>query len=660
MVTYLEKTDGNAEFHEIIDFLIRSSIYYALTVSPVVSTMFVEQFWMTAKSKTINNVRYITAIVAGKPVSISEASIRRYEGDLNTLTFNKGLFSPQWKFLFHTIIHCLSSKSTSWDQIPTNIATAVICLATNQVYNFSKLIFDGMMRHLDSKKKFVMYPRFILVFLTNQLKNVPVPLDHFPINALTTKVFSFMVKKGKKISRNVTPLFPSMLAQPTEDEGTVSERPSETQPTPSITYPSEDQSEPQPDPFLRPFSSNPIPDSILEGLVGIIEIKQLKKKARPVINHHKAWIKSLSMRKRLARKKKMESISKQGRKTFKSVPTVHKDPSFDDLDDAMDYMETEDAHDEGTVKKQNTDKPNKGIAEPNEGTAEPKDGNSDESAAPITFFRDDETIAQFLVTMSQNKTKQKGVEIKEIKDTDRSRTTIERSILTLKPLPKIDPKDKGKKVLEEKAESEAESKGVNEAEKKFKMLANDEEIAKKKQASYKKSAEKPNDDILEVCRWIQIPDEYLLKFHNVADAKSLWAAIKSRFGGNEESKKMQKNVLKHQFENFTTASNESLDKAYVVPAGKVIIIVSTGRLSLVPTGRILSPGEDIHAYQSSSRLDVTVKFIFQSSRYVVPTGRVVVLTDRYVVPAGKVIIIVSTGRLSLVPTGRILSPGRVK
>ncbi|GJU56610.1 putative ribonuclease H-like domain-containing protein [Tanacetum coccineum] len=59
-----------------------------------------------------------------------------------------------------------------------------------------------------------------------------------------------------------------------------------------------------------------------------------------------------------------------------------------------------------------------------------------------------------------------------------------------------------------------------------------------------------------------IPDKYLLKFHYVPDAKSLWAAIKSRFGGNEESKKMQKNVLKHQFENFTTASNESLDKAY--------------------------------------------------------------------------------------------------
>ncbi|GKD23635.1 hypothetical protein Tco_1225338, partial [Tanacetum coccineum] len=41
----------------------------------------------------------------------------------------------------------------------------------------------------------------------------------------------------------------------------------------------------------------------------------------------------------------------------------------------------------------------------------------------------------------------------------------------------------------------------------------------------------------------------------------------------------------------------------------------------------------------------------------VPTGREIVPTGRYAVPAGKVIIIVSLGRLSLVPTGRVLSPG---
>ncbi|GJW70984.1 hypothetical protein Tco_0127901 [Tanacetum coccineum] len=278
MVAYLEKTDGNIEFHEIISFLTRSSIHYALTVSPVVSTTFVKQFWMSAKSKIINNVRYITAKVAGKPVSISEASIRSdllfddadgidslpnqaifdaiqlmgYEGDLTVLTFNKALFSPQWRFLFHTMNHCISSKSTSWDQIPTNIATTIICLTTNQKYNFSKLIFDGMMRHLDGKKKFVMYPRFILVFLNTQLKNVSVSLYHFPINALTSKVFSFMVKKGKHFLGNVTPLFNSMLVQPTEDEGDTLERQSEPQPIPSPPHLSEDQHETQTDPSSRP------------------------------------------------------------------------------------------------------------------------------------------------------------------------------------------------------------------------------------------------------------------------------------------------------------------------------------------------------------------------------------------------------------------------
>ncbi|GJU17127.1 ribonuclease H-like domain-containing protein [Tanacetum coccineum] len=42
----------------------------------------------------------------------------------------------------------------------------------------------------------------------------------------------------------------------------------------------------------------------------------------------------------------------------------------------------------------------------------------------------------------------------------------------------------------------------------------------------------------------------------------LWAADKSRFGGNVESKKMQKNVLKQQFENFSVSDIEGLDKAY--------------------------------------------------------------------------------------------------
>ncbi|GJS91824.1 hypothetical protein Tco_0774460 [Tanacetum coccineum] len=61
---------------------------------------------------------------------------------------------------------------------------------------------------------------------------------------------------------------------------------------------------------------------------------------------------------------------------------------------------------------------------------------------------------------------------------------------------------------------------------------------------------------------LAIPDEYQLRFHGIKDAKTLWAAIKSRFGGNVESKKMQKTILKQQFENFSVSDTKGLDKAY--------------------------------------------------------------------------------------------------
>nr|GEW17876.1 synaptobrevin, longin-like domain protein [Tanacetum cinerariifolium] len=59
-------------------------------------------------------------------------------------TFQKGWFSHQWKYLIHTIMQCLSPKSTGFNEFSSNIATALICLASNGVYNFSKMIFDDM------------------------------------------------------------------------------------------------------------------------------------------------------------------------------------------------------------------------------------------------------------------------------------------------------------------------------------------------------------------------------------------------------------------------------------------------------------------------------------------------------------------------------------
>ncbi|GJW80178.1 ribonuclease H-like domain-containing protein [Tanacetum coccineum] len=59
-----------------------------------------------------------------------------------------------------------------------------------------------------------------------------------------------------------------------------------------------------------------------------------------------------------------------------------------------------------------------------------------------------------------------------------------------------------------------------------------------------------------------LPEDHLAKFHRGNDAKEMWDAIKSRFGGNDESKKMQKYILKQQFEGFSVSNTQGLHKGY--------------------------------------------------------------------------------------------------
>ncbi|GJS22773.1 hypothetical protein Tco_0451405 [Tanacetum coccineum] len=59
-----------------------------------------------------------------------------------------------------------------------------------------------------------------------------------------------------------------------------------------------------------------------------------------------------------------------------------------------------------------------------------------------------------------------------------------------------------------------------------------------------------------------IPNEHQLKFNFIKDAKSLLQAVKKRFGGNAATKKTQRNLLKQQYENFTTSSSEVLDQTF--------------------------------------------------------------------------------------------------
>nr|GEV47972.1 hypothetical protein [Tanacetum cinerariifolium] len=191
----------------------------------------------------------ILATVDGKPRTISESSIRRNlklkdEAGISSLpdaelfenltlmgfnispnqkfSFQKGQFSHQWKYLIHTIMQCLSPKSTGFNEFSSNIATTVVCLATNRVYNFSKMIFDGMVRNVNNKvSKILMYPRFISKCLKMSQFGQITHSHTYTVPFHTRKIFTTLRVNSPSFSGRSVPLFPTMLVTMGEGSGTL-------------------------------------------------------------------------------------------------------------------------------------------------------------------------------------------------------------------------------------------------------------------------------------------------------------------------------------------------------------------------------------------------------------------------------------------------------
>nr|GEX68125.1 hypothetical protein [Tanacetum cinerariifolium] len=99
------------------------------------------------------------------------------------------------------------------------MASAVICLSKGQKFNFSKYIFDSLVRNVDISSKFYMYPRFLQLIIQNQVGDLSTHTTRFISPVLTQKVFANMRRVGKGFSGVKTPLFEGMLAvrQPAEE-----------------------------------------------------------------------------------------------------------------------------------------------------------------------------------------------------------------------------------------------------------------------------------------------------------------------------------------------------------------------------------------------------------------------------------------------------------
>nr|GEW24542.1 synaptobrevin, longin-like domain protein [Tanacetum cinerariifolium] len=234
-VGYLLKPTGSDNYHQIIDFLRASHIRYALTHNPIIFDSLVKQFWSTATLRSPKlGPPAIQASIDETPYTITEDLVRSQlhladDGGIDDLpiakicsgmnnlgyvtegklTFFKNKFSPQWRFLVHTILHCLSTKSGSWDQFGSTLVVALICLSDGRQFNWSSYIFKGMVSNIRNAKKFLMYPRFLQTILAAMLSQdqkgegagvaaQPVP-QHMPAPDQPQDYFSFTIVEDEPL-----------------------------------------------------------------------------------------------------------------------------------------------------------------------------------------------------------------------------------------------------------------------------------------------------------------------------------------------------------------------------------------------------------------------------------------------------------------------------
>nr|GEV43095.1 hypothetical protein [Tanacetum cinerariifolium] len=183
MVAILGKSDHNVDFHPIVDFIEASPLRYPLTVKPTVYVSYIRQFWSTARIETTEEGTKILATVDG------------------------------------------------FNEFSSNIATALVCLATNRTYNFLEMIFDGLVKNVNNKvSKFLMYPRFLTMCLTMRQFGQITHTHTYVVPFHTRKLFTTLRVNSPSFSGRIVVLFDTMLVPQGEGSGT----PTESHHTPSL------------------------------------------------------------------------------------------------------------------------------------------------------------------------------------------------------------------------------------------------------------------------------------------------------------------------------------------------------------------------------------------------------------------------------------------
>ncbi|GKC43695.1 putative ribonuclease H-like domain-containing protein [Tanacetum coccineum] len=173
----------------------------------------------TIAGTSANGEVELTATIDGQVKTITEASLRRHL----KLEDNGGVTTLPNSEIFEQLSN--DPKKTVWEQFSSNIATAIICF-TNRTYNFSKLIFDAMIKNLENPHKFLMYLRFIQICLNKQKRLLQPHTQTYPTPILTQKVFSNMKRVSRGYSGIDFALFPTMISAPETSPSRITSSPS--------------------------------------------------------------------------------------------------------------------------------------------------------------------------------------------------------------------------------------------------------------------------------------------------------------------------------------------------------------------------------------------------------------------------------------------------
>nr|GEY11559.1 hypothetical protein [Tanacetum cinerariifolium] len=136
--------------------------------------------------------------------------------------FCKELASPKQMALGKDISNPLMAGRLPKTTLPTStMASAIICLATNQKFNFSSYILLSLVKNIEASIPFFMFPRLVQLLIDHQLGDMSHHKDIYDNPSLTKKVFANMKRFGTSFSMVLTPLFDKMLVPAAKEVGLI-------------------------------------------------------------------------------------------------------------------------------------------------------------------------------------------------------------------------------------------------------------------------------------------------------------------------------------------------------------------------------------------------------------------------------------------------------